>query len=86
MRLTRATRRNFEGNAPDHRYFEYTSHLSFAYWYKRYMVELSYIHGLGLRNREREMLRPINELNLTLIVQFKAPWSGKGRRGMELRF
>jgi hypothetical protein len=50
------------------------------------MVELSYIHGLGLRNREREMLRPINELNLTLIVQFKAPWSGKGRRGMELRF
>jgi hypothetical protein len=78
--------RNFEGNAPDHRYFEYTSHLSLAYWYKRYMVELSYIHGLGLRNREREMLRPINELNLTIILQFKAPWSGKGRRGMELRF
>ena len=77
---------NSGGNAPDHRYFEYTSHLSLAYWYKRYMVELSYIHGLGLRNREREMLRPINELNLTLIVQFKAPWSGKGRRGMELRF
>ncbi|MEQ8706945.1 MAG: hypothetical protein RIC19_23635 [Phaeodactylibacter sp.] len=50
------------------------------------MVELSYIHGLGLRNRDREMLRPINELNLTLILQFKAPWSGKGRRGMELRF
>jgi hypothetical protein len=78
--------RNLGGNAPDHRYFEYTSHLSLAYWYKRYMVELSYIHGLGLRNREREMLRPINELNLTLIIQFKAPWSGKGRRGMELRF
>jgi len=77
---------NYRENAPDHRYFEYTSHLSLAYWYKRYMVELSYIHGLGLRNREREMLRPINELNLTLIVQFKAPWSGKGRRGMELRF
>ena len=54
--------------------------MSLAYWYKRYMVEFSYIHGLGLRNREREMLRPINELNLTLIVQFKAPWSGKGRR------
>jgi hypothetical protein len=63
--------RNFEGNAPDHRYFEYTSHLSLAYWYKRYMVELSYIHGLGLRNREREMLRPINELNLTLILTIK---------------
>ncbi|MCI4646671.1 hypothetical protein [Phaeodactylibacter sp.] len=86
MWLTRATHRNFGGNIPDHRYFEYTSHLSLAYWYKRYRVELSYIHGLGLRNREREMLRPINELNLTLIVQFKAPWSGKGRRGMELRF
>ncbi|MBV6653069.1 MAG: hypothetical protein KI786_04905 [Mameliella sp.] len=77
---------NLGGNAPDHRYFEYTSHLSLAYWYKRYMVELSYIHGLGLRNREREMLRPINELNLTLILQFKAPWSGKERRGMKLRF
>jgi hypothetical protein len=35
------------------------------------MVELSYIHGLGLRNREREMLRPINELNLTLILTIK---------------
>ncbi len=78
--------RNLGVNTPDHRYFEYTSHLSLAYWYKRYMVELSYIHGLGLRNREREMLRPINELNLTLVLQFKAPWSGKGRRGMELRF
>jgi hypothetical protein len=77
---------NSGGNAPDHRYFEYTSHLSLAYWYKRYRVELSYIHGLGLRNREREMLRPINELNLTLILQFKALWSGKGRRGVELRF
>jgi hypothetical protein len=54
--------------------------------YKRYRAELSYIHGLGLRNREREMLRPINELNLTLIVQFKAPWTGKGPRGTELRF
>jgi hypothetical protein len=50
------------------------------------MVELSYIHGLGLRNREREMLRPINELNLTLILQFKALWSGKGRRGGSFGF
>ncbi|NRA52243.1 MAG: hypothetical protein HRU12_24205, partial [Phaeodactylibacter sp.] len=56
--------RNLRGNTPNHRYFEYTSHLSLAYWYKRYMVELSYIHGLGLRNRDREMLRPINEFNL----------------------
>lgn len=79
-RYFEVTSYNYRENAPDHRYFEYTSHLSLAYWYKRYMVEFSYIHGLGLRNREREMLRPINELNLTLIVQFKAPWSGKGRR------
>jgi len=32
------------------------------------------------------MLRPINELNLTLILQFKALWSGKGRRGGSFGF
>ncbi|KGE87552.1 MAG: hypothetical protein NXI26_25890 [bacterium] len=67
-------------------YFEYTAQMSLAYWYKRYMIEVAYFKGFGHRGIDREMLRPINELNLTLILQFKAPWSGKGRRGMELRF
>jgi hypothetical protein len=67
-------------------YFEYTAHLSFAYYYKRYMLELSYIKGLGYRDKEERILQPINELNLTLIVQFKSPWADKARRRGKLRF
>jgi len=67
-------------------YFEYTAHLSFAYYYRRYMLELSYIKGLGYRDKEERILRPTNELNLTLIVQFKSPWADKARKRGKLRF
>lgn len=67
-------------------YFEYTAHLSFAYYYRRYMVELSCIKGLGYRDREERILQPINELNLALIVQFKSPWADKVRKRGKLRF
>jgi hypothetical protein len=64
----------------------YAAHISAAFYYKRYMIELSYFKGLGYRSDYSRFIAPADALSLSFIVQFKAPWSGKGRQGMELRF
>ena len=64
----------------------YAAHASAAYYYKRYMLELSYFKGLGYRSDYSHFIAPADALTLSFIVQFKSPWADKARKRGKLRF
>jgi len=64
----------------------YAAHASAAYYYKRYMLELSYFKGLGYRSDYDHFIAPADALTLSFIVQFKSPWADKVRKRGKLRF